>query len=230
MFGSNNPVGVLIHGCHLQADLAGRSWQNLIWGSDDPSTPTLAGRVVMGIYVALHRQARLVTFSTGASEIDGVKEGEYTRNFVYQNIDALAELLSKKLNYIFDGNDLRSWLERRSVLDLESQNTVEETESNLALALSRKCKEVIGVTNAFHAPRCLAGLQAARINHDSPLLISVIPAFDDGSETVIIEVPHRGDQLKTPRHLLAKELFKVPAAKVAEFAPQYRELVGRFAG
>ena len=228
MFGNNSPVGVLIHGCHLQADLEGRTWQNLIWGSDNPDTPSMSGRVVMGIYVALHRQARLVTFSTGASEIDGIKEAAYTRNFVNKHIDALAKLLSQKLNHAFTGKDLHAWLDHRSVLDLESQNTVEETESNLSLALARKCKEVIGVTNAFHAPRCLAGLQAARINHDSPLLISVIPAFDDGSATVIIEVPHRGDQVKTIRHLLAKELFKVPADKVDEFAGRYRELIETF--
>lgn len=193
-------------------------------------TARLRWRIVMGIYVALHRQARLVTFSTGASEIDGVKEAEYTRNFVYEHVDALASLLSKKLNHAFTGKDLREWIEHRSILDLESQNTVEETASNLTLALSRKCKEVIGVTNAFHAPRCLAGLQVARINHDSPLLISVIPAFDDGSDTVIIEAPHRGDMPKVPFNQTAKGIFGfLKNSEIAfEFSDAWATLIADF--
>jgi hypothetical protein len=203
---------------------------NLVWGSDDPNAPTMAGRAVMGVYIALHRHARLVTFSTGASEKDGLKEGEYTYKFVTDHADALAALLSPKLNTPFTGDDLREWLRRRVALDLVSQNTAEETAANLALALERKCKEVISVTNAFHAPRCLAGLQAARVKYDSPLLVSTIPAFDDDHGVVIIEPPHRGDMPKVPYHLTAKGIFQfLRKPELAfEFNDAWKGLIGQF--
>jgi len=226
MFSAKNPVGVLIHGCHLQADLGGRSWQKLVWGSDSDE-PTMAGRVVMGVYVALLRQARVVTFSTGASEKDGLKEAEYTLRFVMERCDQLAALLSKALNKEFTGNDLRSWLEHRYVLDIESQNTVEETVANLGVALKRNCKEVIGVTNAFHAPRCLAGLQAARIKHKSPLIVSVVPAYDEDYGTVIIEPPHRGDQPKTNWYQIVRGIFRIPEAKRQLAEQELSDLIAR---
>lgn len=219
-------VAVLIHGCHLQADLEGSSWEELIWGSHNG--PTMAGRVVMGIYVALYNRARLVTFSTGASHKDGLTEAEYTYDFVLHRAGTLAGFLSAKLGTRITPRELRNWLKHRVVLDTTSQNTVEETSSNLALALARKCTEVIGVTNAFHAPRCLAGLQAARITHNSPLLISVVPAHDSDRGTVILEPPHRGDRPKTRWHILARRFFSIPEARREEFEREFEQLADRY--
>lgn len=188
----------------------------------------MAGRVVMGLYVALLRKARVITFSTGASEKDGLKEAEYTYKFIMDRLVPLAALLSRKLGRHITAPALRAWISARAELDTVSQNTVEETAANLELALARGCREIIGVTNAFHAPRCLAGLQAARIKYDSPLFISVVPAYDEDYGTVILEAPHRGDRPKTEWHIFARLFFRVPEEHRIEFEQKLKVLFSEF--
>lgn len=219
-------VAVLIHGCHLQADLEGRSWQTLIWGSEQG--PTMGGRVVMGLYIALFKGARLVTFSTGASMKDGLVEAVYTYQFVQKHLGTLSQFLSMELKENITPRQLERWLDRRVVLDTTSQNTAEETSQNLEVAVSHGCTEILSVTNAFHAPRCLLGLHQARMKYGSSLIISAAPARDEDYGTVVLEPPHRGDRPKTRWHTLSKGFFRIPEEQRHAFEREQEDLFARY--
>lgn len=220
-------IAVLCHGCHLQAVLGERTWQNLVWGSDT-NLPTMAGRVPMAIYVALLKGAKMVVFSTGASSKDGMVEAAYTYQFMMERIGSLADLMSKELKMRITPNELRRWIKHRVFLDAVSQNTAEETETNLARAIEANCTEVVGVTNAFHAPRCFAGLNAARVASGKSILVSVVSAYDTAPDTVILEPPHRGDRPRTNWHRLARGFFQIPEERREEFERAQQQLFERF--
>jgi hypothetical protein len=208
MPGPNGPIrtAVLQHGCHLQADLNGKTWEEVVWGLKD-GTPSLEGRGVMAMRVAYQYGAEFVIFSTGASERNGLKEGEYTRTYAYNHLEdvaAAALMLPTDLLKILQSSEL----------DLESQNTREELERNFRLCTERGIGRVILVSSAWHIERCHAeALKVARTMRLAGETVPAIVAIGDYADTeglVILEPPHRGDRPKTPWHLLAPRLFKIP--------------------
>ena len=170
----------------------------------------------------------MVVFSTGASHKDGMPEAAYTYRSMMDRIGSLADLMSKQFKTRISPEELRKWISNRMFLDAVSQNTAEETRTNLELAIENGCTEVVGVTNAFHGPRCLAGLTRARAESGKNILVSVVTAHDLDTQTVILEPPHRGDRPRTRWHELAKAFFTVPEGRREDFEGDLTKLFERY--
>lgn len=225
-------TAVLIHGCHLQANLKGKVWEDIVWGLDDAGKPTRAGRALKGLEVFLGNEAELLIFSTGASERDGVKEGEYTRNWALEHAEDVLTALDQHV----DGGLLFRQLlldPERCLLDLESQNTRQECERNFRLCVARGIERVIIVSSAWHIERCHAeALKVAKAMRDAGEEVPEVIAIGDHSSTegiVIVEPSHRGDQ--TPNEfsqILGGNLYRVPATELESFQAELRALFAKY--
>jgi hypothetical protein len=197
-------TAVLIHGCHLRANLNGQSWEEIVFGSNDPEYPTLVGRVVMGMLQVVRHRAEFVLFSTGASEKDGMKEAVYTHKETLPRLFAISCLLSFPKD---DLDFLRLKIES-AIIDDESQNTREECRRNLRLCSQKGIQRVILVSSPWHIERCFAeALEAVRTMGEEGLVIPEILASASYGSTegvVISEPPHRGDRPKVPIHKAVK--------------------------
>ena len=183
-------VGVWVHGFHLQA----KNWKRIAWGEP----PDLLGRATKGVLVALEQKAMLIGFGTGASEIDGIKEAEFTRDYLLEHFFELSRFT------VFQGIDLtraRKRVERISRLEMQSQNTKEEAE--FAVEMFEECgiEKVFIVSSPVHLPRCLRDYYAALEKRGNKILIRNLYATPSQtywgkaalSDLVIIEPPHRPD-------------------------------------
>lgn len=211
-------TAVLIHGCHLQADLNGKTWEDIVWGLDPCMRPTLSGRGTMGIKVALDYAAEVIIFSTGASERDGVKEGQYTLEFA----QSLGFVLADAIGLSEDPEYLESFLQDRSQLDLDSQNTREECERNFRFCAKRGITRVMLVSSPWHIARCYAeALNVAHAMREQgervPQEIIAIASHGTTEGLVMLEPPHRGDRPKTEFHTLGRRFFRISEDRVAAF-------------
>lgn len=209
-------TAVLIHGCHLQADLNGKKWEDIVWGLDTCMRPTLSGRGTMGVKIAIEYGAELLIFSTGASERDGVKEGRYTYDFARSLGSALADAVG-----LADTNYLAQFLESKSELDLESQNTREECERNFRLCAASGIKRIILVSSAWHIERCHAEALnvAERMRETGETAPEILAVASHGStqDLVVFEPPHRGDRPRTEFHMLGRRFFRIPDERIPLF-------------
>ncbi len=201
---------VLIHGCHLQADLNGQTWEGLVWGLVD-GKPTLSGRATMGIKIALMDGAERVVFSTGASERDGLKEGEYTYQWALKHARDLSKLLGVSASY------LRGYLRRVSVLDLESQNTAQECTRNFTSAVADGFETITLVSSPWHVQRCLTealkAVETMRAEGKTIPRIKAEASYGSTEGIVILEPSHRGDQPKTNWAIILRGVFGIKEDK-----------------
>lgn len=225
-------TAVLIHGCHLQANLKGKVWEEIVWGLDKESRPTLAGRALKGLEVFLRYGAELLIFSTGASERDGVKEGEYTRNWALEHAE---EVLTALDHHVIGVPLFRQLLldPERCLLDLESQNTRQECERNFRLCVERGIERIIIVSSAWHIERCHAeALKVAKAMRDAGEQVPEVVAIGDHGSTegiVIVEPSHRGDQpLNEFSQILGSGLYRVPASELEPFQAELRALFAKY--
>lgn len=219
--GTNASTAVLIHGCHLQASLNRQTWKDIVWGGD---TPTLHGRGTMGLKVAIERNADLVVFSTGASELEGVKEGQVTRDYALENLESIARAIDT------DPNTLQRMIEENSELDIESQNTREECERNLGLCIDMGIEQVIIVSSPWHLPRCILAAQTVleEMRAARKMLVPELfakPSHGDTKGTVVFEPPHRGDLPMNRFAELAARFFRVPEVTRPRFERELDQLL-----
>jgi hypothetical protein len=211
-------TAVLIHGCHLAADLEGKVWEDIVWGVDENFIPSLAGRAVVGIKVANDYDAELIIFSTGASERNGFKEGEFTRTFAYELNDSTMVL--SQITGFPSPTNLQTFLAKFSELDLDSQNTAEECTRNFRLCAERGIQRIILVSSPWHIQRChTEALKVAQAMRDNGEIVPEILAIASHGSTegiVILEPPHRGDRPKTTWHILMRQLFRIPEDRIAQ--------------
>lgn len=190
---------VHVLGCHLQAKrLNGDDWEKIVWANG-----TLAGRLVQGLATACRRKATLLSFGTGASVKDGVKESQYTLNFAYNKFRELGLTLSRE-------QFIESLLDD-ALVDTETQNTTQEIEKVFQKAVSLNVDEVVFVTSAFHAGRAITELGKVLQNlpsYENSPLCSVVPSFDDPGDTLIMEEPHRGDLIQENFAPVLRKVFK----------------------
>lgn len=200
---------VLVHGCHLQADLNGKKWEDIVWAPDANGIPTLYGRATMGLKKARDLSAEILVFSTGASEIDGVKEGEYTYRYALDHADVLWELLGFPSR-----QDYSEWLEEVRVLDIVSQNTTEECSRNFRMCATLGITQVTLVSSPWHIERshaeALKVAEEMRAAGETVPEIQAVASYGSTEGIVILEPPHRGDRPKTNWHILCRRLFRVP--------------------
>jgi hypothetical protein len=218
-------TAVLIHGCHLAAQLGPYDWESIVWDYGPDKRVSLEGRATMGIKVALDYAAELLIFSTGASERNGVKEGEYTRNFAIEHHRIIADVIG------YEQEEVSSLL-ARSELDLESQNTRGECERNFRLCAKRGIERIVLVSSPWHIERCLAEAlkvaDAMRIEGETVPDIIAIASYGGGAEKIVILEPsHRGDQKPNRFAELGARFFRVPGDNRDTFEAELDALLTR---
>lgn len=80
-------TGILVHGRHLQAE----GWEKLVWGvPGEGKLGSLPMMVLIALTVGIENIGAIV-FGTGASEKDGLKEAEYTKRYILENMAKLGQ-------------------------------------------------------------------------------------------------------------------------------------------
>ncbi len=92
---------------------------------DSPNAHPFQGRIPKAIQVAKEQNAELVIFGTGASQADGIKEGEFTLNYGLDHWDALPQFAAFTHLSVAELAALKEWFVARAVTELESRNTVQ---------------------------------------------------------------------------------------------------------
>lgn len=218
-------TAVLIHGCHLQAE----GWEDIVWGKPREN---ILGRVPKGLLEAVKWDADMVIFSTGASEKDGLKEGEYTLLYALKHVEELRELIG------WEG-DLRAWLTDLAELELTSQNTCEEVLASARMARSDKIERLLIVTSPSHVMRAHQEAISA-LGSDPELKYFLGNLYATASDTcyagtkiedvAIFEPPHRGDRPKTDLHKHIRNTRRVPAENMPAFITDMNALVKKHGG
>ena len=134
-------VGVLIHGCHLEAE----GWERIVFGEGDQ-----LGRVPVGLAEAVNRNAKLIFWGSGGSvSKDGLKESEYTYAKVFAKLEHLARQVDRS------PAELAKFVKEVSFLDTKSKNTEQEIKAALRQCRARGIKELILISSPTHIARCL---------------------------------------------------------------------------
>lgn len=234
-------VGILVHGPHLQA----KGWEKLAWGEP----PLLMGRIPKAIQMFFKLSAKVIFFGTGASERNGIKEGQYMFDTLLQRKNQLGEFEALKQFHELGGLDvlftstgavLYSRTQAEVVIDVKSQNTKEELLAAGDAFLARGVTDVVLVSSATHMPRCL---RDAQVVYNDPeykgkykslaqgLLVAPADTCYEGvsyDSTVIIEAPHRGDRPSYPLNTKVAEIFRVKPENLPAFGENLTELVKRY--
>lgn len=232
-------TGILVHGPHLQA----KGWDRLAWGEP----PHLMGRIPKAIQMYIRLRAEVLYFGTGASEKDGIKEGQYMFNTLLERRQLLGDF--EVLEYLkrMGGLDIRTpamsppviyaGTQAEVVIDTVSQNTAEELIGAAEAFLARGVSEVVLVSSPTHVLRCLRDAQA--IYNDpqyegryrrfaQSLLAAPTDTCYEGADyrsTVIFEAPHRGDRSSYPLNQDAAKLLTVKPENYPELGRRISEMV-----
>ncbi len=208
----NNRTGILVHGCHVQAE----DWERIVWGEP----PYQLGRIPAAVLLAIKTEARMIIFGTGASQTpEGIKEGQATLNLLKERWDNLCDFIDLEEKYQGGG-----WPNKENFLDIcvaeiESQNTVDEVRNAGQIFADAGIDRICLVSSPTHLSRCL--LNAMQVFGKTPELQHLMRGlFAHPSDTcyagattddiVVLEPNHRGD--------------------IEPTSPQLNELVPRFFG
>ena len=205
---------MLVHGCHLGA----LNWRGIMWGNP----PEEMGRIPKAVSVALQEEADVMVLGTGASEKDGKKEGEYTRDYM---LDKFLELSA--FSWFSDTalEEARDRLAAISICECCSQNTLEEMEEAARIFKNMGVQKIILVSSPTHISRCIRdALVVLHTPELAGLRRHLYAAASDTSylggrveDVVIFEPPHRGDQQAFLTHYVVKRIFKIPETDMPGF-------------
>lgn len=234
-------VGILVHGPHLQA----KEWENLAWGTP----PLMMGRIPKAIQMYFKLGARVIFFGTGASERDGVKEGQYMFNTLLEKKNELGKFEALKgfqrlggldVSFTPNGAVLYSETQAEVVIDVQSQNTKEELLAAGDAFLARGVTDVVLVSSANHMARCL---EVAQQIYNDPqyegkykvlaqgLMVTPADTCYAGAtygSNVIFEAPHRGDRSSYPLHDIVRQIFAIKPENLPSFGDDLTDLVVRY--
>jgi len=221
----SNKSAVLVHGRHLGT----RGWEEVVWGK----APDALGQVPKAILVALELGASLMIFSTGASERDGKKEGEYTLDYARERLSELSAFDAFRENW--NEAYTREFLERVARLELASMNTRDELRNSGRICLAEGVTRFALVSCPSHLPRIIRDASivyadpefAALRNHYMVIPSDVPYQGTTPEDVVIIEPPHRGDHVGPSLHRHAARLLRVPAGERAAFLDDLDTLLQR---
>ncbi len=182
---------VLIHGHHLHT----MDWERIEWGNPGEG---VYGNIPRGLVEALRLEADTIILGTGASEKEGLKEGEFALKVAHERIREIPEFTQ------MTPESAAAWLESRVVLELTAQNTPEEIQKGAAIANAQGAQRLIQVACRTHAARALK--TALLVLHEDESIRHFLThwyfvASDtiyDGADVdtvVVIEPPHRPDRL-----------------------------------
>ena len=218
--------GVLIHGYHLDAP----GWEHMVWGIP-PESP---GRLPKGIAVSLQEDAQVIVLGTGASQRDGKKEAEHTRDYLLEHFAELEQFS------LFRGIDVRSSQSRIEKIihtETQSQNTKQEIKLAADIFNAACVDRIVLVSSAAHLPRCLR--DACSIFSEDQrfssfaqhLSASPSQSFYNGftaKDVAIIEPSHRPDGTSSNLHILASRMLTVPPQARQTFEKELANLLGKY--
>eukprot|EP00933_Yihiella_yeosuensis_P036663 TRINITY_DN30428_c0_g2_i1.p1 TRINITY_DN30428_c0_g2~~TRINITY_DN30428_c0_g2_i1.p1 ORF type:complete len:328 (-),score=56.43 TRINITY_DN30428_c0_g2_i1:87-1070(-) len=226
-------AGVLVHGCHMQAD----GWEEIVWGN----APDRLGRLPQAVLLAFEEDAAVIVLGTGASvSADGRLEGQYTLDTLLERLPRLHDF---KALQRFPLEDLKRFVKRVAVAELESQNTIQEVRAAFHIMCAREVGRVFLVSSPTHLPRCLACAcqaheedeAAGRPTFNGEIYASPSETCYEGfqaGDVVVVEPPHRGDRDKDlddlPFHEMVKRTFKVPRDQRVQFLKDFEKLLSRY--
>lgn len=218
-------TGILVHGCHLGA----LNWRGIMWGHP----PDQLGRIPKAVAVALQEDAEVLIFGTGASEKNNKKEGEYTRDFMFEHFSEL-----KEFSYFHDIDlvNVRSNFLNISRAECRSQNTREEMKEAGKIFSELGTERVILVSSPTHISRCIRdALDVFKGEKYWSLRENLFATASDTSylggrveDVVIFEPPHRGDQQSFLTHYVVKRIFKISAEEMPRFLKDLDVLLTKY--
>lgn len=186
-------IGVLCNGRHTGT----KDWEGVVWGRNGKM-----GQIPKAIQtVLLHQEVVALVFGTGASERDGILEAHVLINYMFDNLSRLTEFSAFNNLATNDLVSLRILLEKITVAETTSKNTVQEFEAAMTIFNKKAVDLVIDVTSATHAPRCMRDVIGAceKLGANAPKYgVMVVPAethYADAftNDIGILEPAHRGD-------------------------------------
>jgi hypothetical protein len=218
-------TGILIHGLHLQT----KDWEKIVWGEP----PNFLGILPKGVAVALEEKAKIIVFGTGASEKDGKKEAEFTRDYLFYRFLELERFP------VFRGMDLekaRREIEMISRVEIYSKNTAEEVMFAGRMFKEVGVEKIILVSSPTHISRCLRDAYVA-FSQEEDFRVFVQNLFATPSQVcfsgtsaedvAIIEPPHRPDRPQTSLNILVQRMLRIPKEKEA-FLEDLEQLLRRY--
>lgn len=215
-------TGILCHGRHLLAN----NWELHQWGDMEKG---LLGQILKTCLLTHQENPRVIVFGTGASEKDGLKESEYTIQYMLDRFPELEEFPQ------FKEIDLL-WLEKfiidHFVAETKSQNTYEELRYAGQIFDSHGIEKVILVSNPDHISRCMQLAHQVYQETHLPSLANVFASQSDigylgepRATSAVIETPHRGDDLSPDLSQIIKKYFGLSLEAKEEFVDQLRSFI-----
>lgn len=194
-------TGVLLHVYHLECE----QWERLVWG--EPSQDRLGvGTKLFELLLTESVDQEIATIMySGPSGKDGLAEGEYTRQFLLERLDRLEEFPRFRSLLAHASDEQRAAFHRR-VQRISSgeliKNTREEIQHAAAHFQAWGATRVVHIAAASHAPRCIqlqAVVREAGLIPPGQQWFTVTSdlsfAGRTASDTVVVEPPHRADDL-----------------------------------
>jgi hypothetical protein len=192
-------TGILLHTYHLGAV----EWEGLVWGNPETdelgTVPTLADTL---LDIPSDEEVASI-ICNGPSEVDGVLEGDYTKNLLLSRIGELAAFprIGSRLEQMSeeDADVFRRRL-GELVVGPSIRNTATEIEAAAQFFREEGVTNVLQIAAATHAPRVIKEQGVAR-------MLGIIPpdqrwrttmsdtsfAGSTPADVVVAEPPHRGD-------------------------------------
>lgn len=206
-------VGILVHGRHLEA----RGWHDLAWGvPEKDSLGSLPKTVNLLLHEAKSEPVEIIVFGNGPSIVNGLSEGEYGKQYLFDRLGKLRQFPS--LRAILDDAalvQLKKRLEGIVMVAPRTTRSIDEIATAARLFEKHGVTKVWQVTAASHAPRCMQIQSAARAQRLIPQTQQWFLVADDrcyeGADpfsTLIMEVPHRGDDPMMGQSPSLPELMK----------------------
>jgi hypothetical protein len=230
---AHSRVGVLVHGCHLQAD----GWEEIVWGFP----PERLGRLPQAVLLGFEEKADVIVFGTGASvAADGRLEGQYTLDTLLERLPRLHEFQALRR---FPLVALQDFVRRVAIAELQSQNTIQEVRAAFDIFRERNLGRAFLVSSPTHLPRCLACACQAVAEDEregQPTFNGEIHASPSetcykgfqAADVVVVEPPHRGDRDKDldslPFHDMVRRSFKIPGQQRASFLKEFEGLLASY--
>ena len=217
---------VLIHGLYLGVP----DWHAIMIGE---SAYGKEGRILRGLKIAYEENAHQIFWGTGASEMDGVKEGQYIYDYALAHLPLIAEHLNANILLV------KHFIESRSVINIETKNTREEIGAVMTVLARYDIKQLFIVSSPTHGGRCFTEGEVLRLSREfAPQQVRIFATGSDVSyegsspkDVVIIEPPHRGDRVhEYPLSVTARKAMRLSRSpQGVEFLKALSEFVDSWA-
>ncbi len=228
-------IGILIHGCDLEAVGKGFNWHSLVFGtSEEPGRVPHAIELVF-VYLKVE-DIKMLYWGTGATKMtleDGTEELESEHTYrlaTTTELNWMAARVGKKAEEVLE------FLEKTSYIDRETQNTREEVGMAVKHCREREIGVLISVSSTSHIQRCLTEMILLNKETRERLLIMASPSATGYGDTLNVEAPHRAFPLKPPEELYPNEIGRKIFGLMkdfdlyVEYLKQWKKLTDDFSG